>query len=117
MCQYEANLWLDEDVDGHECADEAEGGDGGEDDALRVEQEVVRLRRLRDNGGGGGRDGGGLRVGRGGGRRHRGGLSLRRRGAAAATSVKYLCGFIAMADSPNLVHILILGIFHKLTDI
>ena len=36
------HLWLDEDVDGHECADEAEGGHGGEDDALHVEEEPVR---------------------------------------------------------------------------
>ena len=39
---FEQNLGLDEDVDGHECADEAEGGHGGEDDALHVEQEEVR---------------------------------------------------------------------------
>ena len=33
------NLGLDEDVDGHERADEAEGGHGGEDDALHVKSD------------------------------------------------------------------------------
>ena len=47
---FNKNLWLDEDVDGHECADEAEGGHGGQDDALRVEQEEVRGGAVRHRG-------------------------------------------------------------------
>ena len=37
----------DDDADGHECADDAEEGDDGEDDALRPEEELGPLRRVQ----------------------------------------------------------------------